>query len=36
MADKLLPLYPFVDADLAIAGCILHDIGKLWNIRRGL
>lgn len=25
----LLPLYPQVDADLAIAGIILHDIGKL-------
>ena len=25
----LLPLYPEVDADLAIAGIILHDIGKL-------
>ncbi len=25
----LLPLYPEVDADLAIAGVILHDIGKL-------
>lgn len=25
----LLPLYPQVDADLAIAGIILHDVGKL-------
>lgn len=25
----LLPLYPQVDADLAIAGTILHDVGKL-------
>ena len=25
----LLPLYPEVDADLAIAGIILHDVGKL-------
>ena len=25
----LLPLYPQVDRDLAIAGIILHDIGKL-------
>lgn len=24
----LLPLYPEVDADLALAGCILHDVGK--------
>lgn len=28
-ARALLPLYPEVDADLAIAGIILHDIGKL-------
>ena len=36
MADKLLPLYPFVDADLAIAGCILHDIGKTVEYSQGL
>lgn len=24
----LLPLYPEVDADLAISGCLLHDVGK--------
>jgi 3'-5' exoribonuclease len=28
-ARALLPLYPEVDADLAIAGIILHDMGKL-------
>jgi len=28
-ARALLPLYPQVDADLAIAGILLHDIGKL-------
>ena len=28
-ARALLPLYPEVDADLAIAGILLHDIGKL-------
>jgi 3'-5' exoribonuclease len=28
-ARALLPLYPQVDADLAIAGIILHDIGKI-------
>ena len=28
-ARALLPLYPEVDGDLAIAGIILHDIGKL-------
>lgn len=27
--EKLLPLYPQVHADLAISGCILHDIGKV-------
>jgi 3'-5' exoribonuclease len=28
-AQALLPLYPEVDADLALAGIILHDIGKI-------
>jgi 3'-5' exoribonuclease len=28
-AQALLPIYPQVDADLAIAGIILHDIGKI-------
>lgn len=28
-ARALLPLYPEVDADLAVAGIILHDMGKL-------
>jgi len=28
-ARALLPLYPQVDADLALAGIILHDVGKL-------
>lgn len=28
-ARALLPLYPQVDADLAIAGIVLHDIGKI-------
>ena len=27
--QALLPLYPEVDADLALAGTILHDVGKL-------
>jgi 3'-5' exoribonuclease len=27
----LLPHYPFVDADLAIAGMVLHDVGKSWE-----
>ncbi|MDR2738071.1 MAG: HD domain-containing protein [Puniceicoccales bacterium] len=26
---KILPLYPFVDRDLALAGLLLHDIGKV-------
>ena len=28
-ARALLPLYPEVDGDLAIAGILLHDMGKL-------
>jgi len=28
-ARALLPLYPEVDADLALAGIVLHDVGKL-------
>ncbi len=36
MADALLPLYPFIDADLALAGCILHDIGKVMEYSQGL
>lgn len=36
MASALLPLYPFVDADLALAGCILHDIGKVREYSQGL
>ena len=36
MAAALLPLYPFIDADLALAGCILHDIGKVIEYSQGL
>lgn len=36
MASALLPLYPFIDADLALAGCILHDIGKVIEYSQGL
>ncbi len=36
MAAALLPLYPFVDPDLALAGCILHDIGKVREYSQGL
>ena len=36
MASALLPLSPFVDADLALAGCILHDIGKVREYSQGL
>jgi 3'-5' exoribonuclease len=35
-AQALLPLYPEVDADLAIAGILLHDIGKLEEYEGGL
>jgi 3'-5' exoribonuclease len=30
---SLLPHYPFVDPDLAIAGMLLHDVGKAWEYR---
>lgn len=30
-AEVLLPLYPIVDADLAKAGIILHDVGKVFE-----
>ncbi len=36
MAASLLPLYPFVDRDLALAGCILHDIGKVMEYSQTL
>ena len=36
MARALLPLYPFIDADLALAGCILHDIGKVEEYSQSL
>lgn len=31
-AQSLLPLYPQVDRDVLIATCILHDIGKLYEL----
>ncbi|MFM1653967.1 3'-5' exoribonuclease YhaM family protein [Brevibacillus sp. B_LB10_24] len=31
-AEKLLPLYPQVDKDVLYATCILHDIGKLYEL----
>ncbi len=36
MADALLDLYPDVDRDLAMAGTILHDIGKVLEYTQGL
>jgi 3'-5' exoribonuclease len=33
-AEALLPLYPKVDASLAIAGTVLHDIGKVQEYTR--
>lgn len=36
MAVATLPLYPFIDVDLTIAGCILHDIGKTMEYMQGL
>ncbi|MFP4203352.1 MAG: 3'-5' exoribonuclease YhaM family protein [Opitutales bacterium] len=35
-ARALLPCYPEVDADLALAGIIVHDIGKLEEYEGGL
>jgi len=31
-AERLLPLYPHVDKDVLYATCILHDIGKLYEL----
>ncbi|MFY0545737.1 3'-5' exoribonuclease YhaM family protein [Brevibacillus sp. H7] len=31
-AERLLPLYPQVDKDILYATCILHDIGKLYEL----
>jgi 3'-5' exoribonuclease len=31
-AERLLPLYPQVDKDVLYATCILHDIGKLYEL----
>ncbi len=36
MADALLGLYPEVDRDLAMAGVILHDVGKVLEYSQGL
>ena len=36
LAEKLLPLYPFVNPSLAVAGAILHDIGKTAEYSQGL
>ena len=35
-AKNILPFYPFVDKSLALAGCILHDIGKVEEYNQGL
>ncbi|MCK9906403.1 HD domain-containing protein, partial [Frankia sp. Cpl3] len=32
LAERLLPLYPQVDKDVLYATCILHDIGKLYEL----
>lgn len=31
-AERLLPLYPHVDRDVLYATCIMHDIGKLYEL----
>ena len=35
-AKTLLPLYPSIDADLALAGALLHDVGKIEEYGDGL
>jgi 3'-5' exoribonuclease len=32
LSKAVSPLYPFIDCDLMIAGCVLHDIGKIWEL----
>jgi 3'-5' exoribonuclease len=32
LSKQVSPLYPFIDCDLMIAGCVLHDIGKIWEL----
>ena len=29
LSKAISPLYPFIDCDLMIAGCVLHDLGKI-------
>ena len=36
LAVKLLPMYPFVNPSLALAGAILHDVGKVLEYTQGL
>ncbi len=36
MACALLPLYPYIDRDLVLSGCILHDIGKVEEYSQAL
>jgi len=36
LIEKLAPLYPYVNRDLAMAGVILHDIGKVIEYSQGL
>jgi 3'-5' exoribonuclease len=31
-ATRLAPLYPKVDYDLVLAGVLLHDLGKIWEL----
>jgi 3'-5' exoribonuclease len=32
LSKAIAPLYAFIDCDLLIAGCVLHDIGKIWEL----
>jgi 3'-5' exoribonuclease len=29
LSKAIAPIYPFIDCDLLIAGCVLHDLGKI-------
>jgi len=32
LCESALPNYPFLDTDLVIAGALLHDVGKAWEL----
>ncbi len=36
LVKNLAPLYPFIDKNMALAGAILHDVGKVWEYSQTL